>query len=267
MRATANKTTTLLAVWFAHMSAYRAEIFIWMLSGLLPLIMMTVWIGKANASGGTVGGFTPPEFAAYFLSAWLTQQLIVAWVSWELDYQIRQGVLSSKLLRPLDPIWEHLASHVTERLVRLPFILIVVLAGVLLVPGTRLTPDLGHALAYLVVVNLAFLMRFLFAYCIGLLAFWYEQATALDELYFTLAAFLTGGFAPLSLYPPAARAVIEWLPFPYLVYYPAQVLTGAADWPEIGRVVAVQLVWVALLLLLRGWLWRRGLRRYGAVGA
>jgi ABC-2 type transport system permease protein len=267
MKAIAKKAGTLLSVWFAHMSAYRAEIFIWMLSGMVPLIMMAVWIGKANASGGTIDGFTPPEFAAYFLSAWLTQQLIVAWVSWELDYQIRQGILSSKLLRPLDPIWEHLAAHVTEHVVRFPFAAVVITAGLLLVPGTRLTPDVGHVLAYLVVVNLAFLMRFLIAYCIGLLAFWFDQATALDELYFIVAAFLTGSFAPLSFYPPALRAAIEWLPFPYLVYYPVQVLTGAADWPEIGRVIAVQCVWIAVLGLGRLLLWRRGLRRYGAVGA
>lgn len=267
MRAIAKKTGTLLEVWFAHMSAYRAEIFIWMLSGMVPLIMMAVWIGKANASGGSIEGFTPPQFAAYFLGAWLTQQLIVAWVSWELDYQIRQGILSSKLLRPLDPLWEHLAAHVTERMVRFPFMLIVLTAGLLLIPGARLTPDLGHLLAYFVAVNLAFLIRFLIAYCIGLLAFWFDQATALDELYFIVAAFLTGSFAPLTLYPPAVRAVIEWLPFPYLVYYPVRVLNGTADWPEIAGVIGVQLLWIAILVLLRMWLWRRGLRRYGAVGA
>lgn len=267
MRAGWNKGRTLFEVWLAHMSAYRAEIIIWMLSGILPLIMLAVWIGKAQASGGSVEGFTPQDFTAYFLGAWLTQQMIVAWVSWELDYQIRQGQLSPKLLRPLDPLWEFLAGHVTERVVRLPFVVVVIVAGVLLVPGTRLTPDVWHVLAYALTAVLAFLIRFLIAYCVGLLAFWFDQATALDELYFIVATFLTGGFAPLSLYPPAVRAVIEWLPFPYLVFYPVQVLNGTIAAPAIGRVILVQLVWLAILAGLRQWLWRRGLRRYGAVGA
>ena len=266
-RAAWNKARILMEVWFAHMSAYRAEIFIWMLAGTIPLVMMAVWIGKANAAGGDVNGFTQAQFAAYFLSAWLSQQMTVAWVSWELDFQIRQGQLSSKLLRPLDPLWEHLAAHTTERIVRLPFVLVVIGIGLTLVPGTRITSDVWHVLAYLPIITLAFLIRFVIAYCIGILAFWFDQATALDELYFVIAAFLTGSFAPLSLYPPAVRAVIEWLPFPYLVYYPAQVLTGAVHGAEIGRIIAVQLVWLTLLVLLRQWLWRRGLRRYGAVGA
>ncbi len=261
------KARTLFAVWFAHMSVYRAEIVIWMLTGTIPLIMMAVWIGKARAEGGAVGDFTPERFAAYFLSAWIAGQLIVAWVSWEIDFQIRQGLLSPKLLRPLDPLWEHLAQHITERLVRLPFMIIVVSAGLLLVPGTRLTPDIWHALAFVPSILLAFLIRFLIAYCIGLIAFWWDQAVALDELYFTIAAFLTGSFAPLDLYPAWARAIIEWLPFPYIIYYPVQILNGTIAWPDIWRVIGVQLVWVGVFALLRLVLWRRGLQRYGAVGA
>ncbi|MDQ5854442.1 MAG: ABC-2 family transporter protein [Chloroflexota bacterium] len=267
MSATLRKTRTLLAVWFAHMSAYRAEIVIWMLTGAVPLIMLAIWIGKARVSGGSVQGFMAPDFAAYFLGAWITQQWIVAWVSWEISNQIRTGTLSPRLLRPLDPMWDHAAGHLTERLVRLPFIVVIVGVGLLLVPGTRLTPDAWHALAFVLCINLAFAIRFLIAYCTGLLAFWFDQATAIDELYYVIAAFLTGSFAPLAFYPPLARAAIEWTPFPYLVYYPVRVLTGAADGLEIVRVLGVQLVWLCLCVLLRGVLWRRGLQRYGAVGA
>ncbi|PLS79288.1 MAG: ABC transporter permease [Chloroflexi bacterium] len=262
-----SKARTLLEVWFANMSAYRAEIVIWMLTGSIPLIMLAVWIGKAQAAGGAVGDFTPQRFAAYFLAAWVSQQLVVAWVAWELDLQIRQGILSAKLLRPLDPLWEHLAMHVTERLVRVPLAIIVIVVGLFIVPGTQLTPDLPHALLYLLSINLAFLIRFLIAYCVGILAFWFEQAIAVEELYYSIAMFLTGSFAPLDLYPVWARTIIEWLPFPYVIYYPVQILTGEANGLEIVRIIAVQLAWITIFGVLRSLLWRRGLRRYGAVGA
>ena len=267
MTSMLRKARVLLSVWFASMSAYRAEIFVWMLTGAVPLIMLAIWIGKARASGGEVGGYTPQDFAAYFLAAWFSQQWIAAWVAWELDTQIRTGTLSPKLLRPLNVFWEHVASHVAERVVRLPFIVLVLLVGLLLVPGTQLTPDVPHVLVYVLSINLAWAIRFQIAYCIGLLAFWYEQAVAFEELYFTIAAFLTGAFAPLEFYPPAVRAAIEWTPFPYLIYYPVRILNGALSWPETVRVLGVQLVWTLVFWLLRSWLWRHGLRRYGAVGA
>lgn len=262
-----NKARVLLVTWFGMMSAYRAEVIIWMLTGSVPLIMLAVWIGKAESAGGTVTGFTPQDFAAYFLAAWLTQQVIVAWVSWELDSQIRTGTLSPRLLRPLDVFWDHAAMHLSEKVVRLPFLLAVLALGVLLVPGTRITPGAANALAYALSALLAWLIRFQIGYCVGLLSFWIDQATAIDELYFVVAAFLTGSFAPLDFYPPAVRAVVEWLPFPYLIYYPVQILTGAVGWPDVARILAVQLAWIVALWLLRSLLWRRGLVRFGAVGA
>jgi ABC-2 type transport system permease protein len=267
LRHTWLKARTLGEVWFASMSTYRAEIVIWVLTGSIPLIMLMVWIGKAQADGGAVGGFTPALFAAYFLGAWLAGQFTVTWVAWDMDYQIRQGLLSPKLLRPIDPLWEYMAAHLTERLVRLPFIVLIIAGGLLLVPGTRLTPDLGHLALFFLSIQLAFLMRFTISYCIGILAFWFDQAVSLEELYYAIAAFLTGAFAPLDLYPAWARAIIEWLPFPYVIYYPVQILNGTVSGAQIWRIFGVQLLWLTALLALRALLWRKGLRRYGAVGA
>ncbi|MDB5077041.1 MAG: transporter permease [Chloroflexi bacterium] len=267
IRHAARKARVLFTVWFAHMLVYRAEIIIWMLSGSIPLIMMAVWIGKASSSGGSVGGFTAATFAAYFLAVWLTNQCIVAWAAWELDRLVREGLLSPRLLRPLDPIWNELAAHVTEKVLRIPLMIAILFVGVHLVPGTQLTPDIPHVLAYTVCVGFAFGIRFLLSYCTGLLSFWTTQATAIDELYYVVAGFLTGAFAPLSLYPASVRAVIDWLPFPYIVYYPVQVLNGNLAGGGILRVLAVQALWLSVLILIRGMLWRRGLRQYGAVGA
>ena len=261
------KARALFGAWVSLMTAYRAEIVIWMLSGTVPLIMMAVWIGKAAASGGEIGGFDATGFAAYFLAAWLAQQLTVAWVAWELDQQIRLGHLSARLLRPIDPLWDHVMAHVSEKVVRTPFIALALAAGALIVPGTRLTPDVWHALAFLACIALAFWMRFLISYSVGLLAFWLDESTSLDEFYWVLQTFLAGGFAPLSFYPPVVQALVEWTPFPYIVYYPVRVLTGEAPWPEVARIVAVQVAWVVGLMLVRALLWSRGLRRYGAFGA
>jgi ABC-2 type transport system permease protein len=144
---------------------------------------------------------------------------------------------------------------------------VVLALGLVLVPGTDITPGITNLVAYGLCILLAFAIRFLFAYCTGLLAFWFDQATAIDEFYYIIAAFLTGSFAPLSFYPPLVRTIIEWTPFPYLVYYPARVLTGAESGTAILRILAAQICWLVVLLFARTLLWKHGLRRYGAVGA
>jgi ABC-type uncharacterized transport system permease subunit len=46
-----------------------------------------------------------------------------------------------------------------------------------------------------------------------------------------------------------------------------QVLNGTITWNDTLRVLGVQFIWLVGLALVRQMLWRRGLRRYGAVGA
>ncbi len=265
---TLRKAKVLFDAWLANMTAYRAELVIWMLAGAVPLIMMAVWIGKAQAGSGTVGGLEAKDFAAYFLAAWMAQQSTVAWVAWELDFAIRQGNLSTKLLRPIDPFWEFIMQHITERFVRIPLVIGLVLIGLLLTPaGTVLTPGIAAVLLFALSITLAFLIRFMISYCIGVLAFWTEQATAFDEGYYVLATFLAGGFAPLELFPSFIRQLVDWTPFPYIVYYPAKILTGQLPASDTARVLLVQVTWVLGFAVLRHFMWKVGLKKYGAVGA
>jgi ABC-2 type transport system permease protein len=201
------------------------------------------------------------------MGLWFTTQAVVAWVAWELDQQIRLGELSPKLLRPLDPLWEHWFRHLTEKTVRLPMALPLVAVGLWLVPGASFAASWQALAVYLVSVVLAANMRFFAAYCIGIICFWTDQATALDDFWFFVAIFAGGAFAPIELYPQWAQNIIVWTPWPYVTYYPVQILGGKLADAELWRVLLMQVLWLVVFVVLRQVLWRSGLKRYGAVGA
>ncbi|HXX46881.1 MAG TPA: ABC transporter permease, partial [Myxococcota bacterium] len=47
---------------------YRASNLIWLIGMVVePLIYLVVWSAAATAQGGSLGGFGPHEFAAYYL--------------------------------------------------------------------------------------------------------------------------------------------------------------------------------------------------------
>jgi len=156
-----NKTKVLFSTQFALATEYRAETIIWMLSGTLSLVMMLVWMAQAAATpSGQMNDYTPAAFASYFLASWMVVQLQVVWVAWELNFEIRHGALSPKLLRPLDPMWQHLAGHVAERLVRfLPMLGLVVLFA--WSSGAAFTTQWWAYPVGLVLVLLGFSARFL----------------------------------------------------------------------------------------------------------
>jgi ABC-2 type transport system permease protein len=253
---------TLLTTYYAYMLEYRAELLLWVLSGSLPFILMGVW-GQA-AQGGRFG-LSPLEFIRYFLAAFLARQFTVVWVIWEFEREIVEGKLSFRLLQPLDPGWHHFASHVAERFARLPFALIFIGLFFLLFPQAFWIPSLSNALTCLLVVILAFTLRFVTQYTFAMFAFWVERANAIESFWFLFYLFLSGLIAPIQIFPPALQKIVLWTPFPYLIDFPASILVGLPV--NVGRGLLVMVGWIVLFAGLNRWLWWKGLRRYSGMGA
>lgn len=256
------KAKTLLSTYYAYMLEYRAELFLWALSGSLPLILMGVWI-KASQSGRF--GLNPVDFIRYFLAVFIVRQFTVVWVIWEFEKEVVEGKLSFRLLQPMDPVWHHVASHLSERLARLPFALALVGLFFILYPQAIWLPSLGNVGLFLVELLLAFALRFLIQYTFALLAFWTERASSLEQFWLLPYLFLSGYIAPLEVFPPAVRQVALWTPFPYLVDIPASLLVGLPV--DLVQAALVMLGWGLLFLILNRSLWRRGLKQYSGMGA
>lgn len=262
MRKFFRKARALLLVYYAYMLEYRAELLLWVLSGSLPLILMGIWMEAAE--GGSFG-LSPLDFARYFIAAFVVRQLTVVWVIWEFEKQVVQGTLSPLLLQPLDPGWHHLANHLSERLARLPFVLILVVLFFVLYPQSFWLPSFGTVLLFLLAVILAFMLRFLIQYTLAMFSFWLERASALEQIWFLFFLFLSGIVAPLEVFPPQVGEFVLWTPFPYILYFPAALLVGLPV--NVGRGFLAMLGWCVIFFVLNRWLWRRGLKRYSGMGA
>lgn len=256
------KLSTLVSVYYAYMLEYRAEIVLWMLSGVLPFILMAVWMSAASQHNY---GFSPVEFARYYLAVFLTHQMIAVWVIWEFEEDVLYGHLSHYLLQPMDPIWRYVSTHLAERLSRFPFLLLLIITFFLIYPGALWIPSIGDVVLFLLIVNLAFALRFLIQYSIAMLAFYVERVVAFEDLHFLVFLFLSGYVAPLELFPDAVREIVLWTPFPYMISFPVNLLLGREV--DLVRGLLVMGGWFAVILAVNRLLWRRGLARYSAMGA
>ena len=254
--------TAFLSVYYAYLLEYRAEQFFWILSGTFPLIIMGVWI---KASQGGQFSLQPTDFARYFISVFIVSELTVVWVIWNFEREVVQGKLSPRLLQPIDPVWHHVAEHVSERLARLPLVLLLTSFFFLLYPQAFWLPSLGRILLFILVTAIAFALRFLIQYTLAMFAFWTERAAALEQFWFLFYSFLSGMIAPLEVFPPEVQEIVLWTPFPYLIDFPASVLIGLPV--DIGRSILVMLGWGVLFFLCNRWLWRGGLKQYSGMGA
>jgi ABC-2 type transport system permease protein len=250
------------STYYAYMLEYRAELLLWALSGSLPIILMGVWTEAAATGKFSLSAI---QIARYFLAVFLTRQFTVIWVIWEFEREILEGKLSMRLMQPLDPAWHHVGEHVAERFARIPIVIALVGLFFALYPAAFWLPSLPTIGTYIVVVASAFILQFLIQYTLAMFAFWTERATALQELSFLTYLFLGGMVAPIAVFPESVRQVVQWLPYPYLIDFPASVLTGMPT--NVPQGLMMTYGWIGVFWVLNRWLWRRGLKQYSGMGA
>jgi len=253
---------TLLSTQYAYMLEYRAEIALWAISGVLPLIMLGVWQGSGAA---TRAGLNPQQLSHYFVAAFVVRQFSVVWLIHVFEEDTLTGRLSPYLLQPLQPLWRYFCAHLAEQATRIPFV------GLLLIGLATINPDLiwwpsaGELLWGIAALWSAFILRFLLQTLAAMLCFWSERAAALDRLLLIPYLFLSGLVAPLDTFPASIKRIALATPFPAMVDFPARLLSGLPV--ELGGGFLSLLIWCLILAPLCWWGWHQGVRRYGAMGA
>jgi hypothetical protein len=97
---------------YALMLEFRAEILLWALSGVMPLLMFSLW---SSAPAGAAAGISPQAFARYFLAAFVVRQFTVVWVVYAFEEDNLLGRLSPLLLQPLPLVWRYAAAHLADK--------------------------------------------------------------------------------------------------------------------------------------------------------
>jgi len=255
---------TLLKVGFAEAVAYRAEFLVWLLSTNMPLVMLALW--SAVAADGPVGRFRQADFVAYYLAALVVRLLTGAWVIWELNFEIKQGTLVYRLLRPVHPLVHYAAENVAAMPLRVIISLPIALVLLVALGGERVTHDPVLLAAFPLALLGAWLITFLAMAIIGALAFWVDSAGSLFQVWLGLFGVFSGYLVPLELFPPGLAAAARFLPFRYMLAFPVELVIGLMARPRALLDLAVQWLFVAVLALGAREAWRLGLRRYAAFG-
>jgi ABC-2 type transport system permease protein len=252
------------AAWLVDLQ-YRASIAIWLLWGLTePLISLGIWWSIAEA--GPVQGYDRLHFARYFFAIILVNQLTLAWDAYYIDKWIRAGEMNHRLARPIAPVHEAICDNLAYKAGSAAIILVLWLVTAAVWPAVRIPFAPVQWLAAAAAIVLAAGIRFFNGYATGLVGFWTTRATALMDLQFGVSLFLSGRIAPLALLPPGVAAVASILWFPWMLAFPAEILTGDVAGVAIVRGFGWQLFWLGAWFGAYRVIWTHGLRRYGAVG-
>jgi ABC-2 type transport system permease protein len=252
---------------FRRQSTYRLAA----LGGLLAnttfgLLKVALLFAAVRSSGGELAGYDVATMSAYI---WISQGMLGSvnlMGRTEIAERIKSGDIAVDFLRPVDV---HLASVTTE-VGRAVFALIPrgipsVVIGALLVgmavPDTPAAYVLGTVSLFLGIVVSATTV-----YLVGAAGFWLVETRGVAILYMVVSGFLAGLFVPIALFPDWLHAVAVATPFPAMMMYPVDVLSGRVDGAAAAGLVGLQLLWLALTVAAGQLATRAGRRRLEVQG-
>lgn len=252
---------------FRRQSTYRLAA----LGGLVAnatfgLLKVALLFAAVRTSGGELAGYDVATMSSYI---WISQGLLGSvnlMGRTEMAERIRSGDVAVDFLRPVDV---HLASVTTE-VGRATFALIPrgipsVAIGALVVGMA--VPD--HPSAYVVgAVSLALgiVVSATTVYLVAATGFWLVETRGVAILYMVVSGFLAGLFVPIAMFPTWLHAVATATPFPSMMMYPVDVLSGRVEGLAALGLVGLQLLWLALTLTAGQVATRAGRRRLEVQG-
>jgi len=245
---------------------YRVANYFYMIGMIAePVIYLVVWSTVAEAQGGEVGGFTAAELAAYYIVWTLVRNMNIVLTPYVWEERIQRGDLAEDLLRPVHPLHRDLAYFAGWKVVAI--IMWLPIAAVLTwIFRPALDPTGAEIGFFAVALWGGFLVRFFALWALGLVTFWTTRVQALYELYFTAELLLSGRLVPLSLMPEWVQTVASFLPFKWAFQFPIEVLIGKVTTDEIWFGLGMQALWTLIGIGVTAAVWRRGVRRFAAVG-
>jgi ABC-2 type transport system permease protein len=245
---------------------YRAAAYMYLLGMVAePVIYLVVWTTIAEDSGGTVGGLTTGELAAYYIVWTFVRNMGLVFTPYGWEERIREGELSGMLLRPLHPIHYDIAGFAGGKL---PWMLMYLPIGVGLTLVFDPTFDFRAAeiAVFAVAIWGAYLIRSFNQSALGLLCFWTTRVGAAFSLYIMLELLLSGRLVPMTLMPDWVQTLADFLPFQWTFYFPIETLVGDLSNAELLRGLGMQVFWILVGIGIFSLVWRRAVRHYTAVG-
>ncbi len=250
MRDSLRTLAAIAAAGFRRFSTYRQA----MLAGAFTntafgFLRCYVLLSVAGAAG-TVAGYDRAQLATY---VWLGQGLLAvvnAWGMLDLADRVRSGDVVGDLLRPVDPLWTYLATDIGRAgYAALTRFVVPVTVGLavfdLYFPAHPVTYPLFLGSAALAVV-VAFAGRYL----VGLTAFWLLDVRGVEVLWICAAGLGSGLYFPLPILPGwLVTALWVATPFPAMLQGPLDVAVERGGQAHSVGIVAIQAVWVVVMLL------------------
>lgn len=247
--------------------AWRADVIFNMFFTISRILFAYLLWGIIFQNRERIGMFTFHGMLSYYIvSSFLAQLEMSDGISSEIHERIRNGTFSKYMVIPVNIQKYFMAMELGEVLFYLLFDLTAAVMWIFVFHIEFVFT--GNGFVILCAVLIAFLgMLFMVQlnFFLGFLTLKYQGIGTFLMIKNNLAALVTGTIVPLALFPEAVVNIMKILPFYYVTYLPAMLLTGMCQDEALSGLLVIT-VWCLIMQLVIHVTWGKYIRKYDGVG-
>lgn len=245
---------------------YRGYLVYWAILESLPfLVMFFLWqyiyIGREN-----VNGYDLSAMITYYFLVYYVKQLTTNYFDWGISNKINKGYFADFLYKPIGHRLYYVGNNLAGKTIRFMVSLPVIIVMTTLLYRYLELPAADSFVYFLLAVILAAVLNMYVSYLAGYFAFWMEKADSV--LYFkdTFIYYLSGSMIPLSFFGESLSGILNILPFRYLVSFPIEIYLGKVGGTSLMQGFFCATLWLIVFLVLERVVYKRGIKKFSAVG-
>jgi len=212
--------------------------------------------GAAGAATANIGGYDLSQILTYVAVGWIIRSLYWNTIDQEMAYEVIEGKIAMDFIKPVSIQWMWISRALGETAFRLIMLTALTSVAVALLFPVKLPASWANFAMFVVSVIGSILLMAAINFMIGTCAIPLTSILALIRAKYWLIELLSGLLIPMTYFPAALQKVAAWLPFEHIAFTPLQIYLGKLSGIAAIKALAVQWLWIAILLWL-GDLWRR----------
>ncbi len=263
------KYLTLFGISFQNEFTYRLNFILWRARNVIRILMVFILWSSVFRSHRTAFGYTKEQMLTYVFLVLVISTFVTSAPSNEnVGGEISSGDLSNYLVKPINYLHAWLTRDWASKLLNMLFATFEIsLLYLWFKPQIHLSSSVGIIIVAAVMCVVAALTYFYLTKMAVFIAFWAPENTwGLMFVVLVLMEVLAGTIFPLDVLPHWAYNVLQFTPFPYLVYFPIGILVGKFSLSESLRLLLQSAGWIAITWYGAVKIWRLGLKAYSASG-
>lgn len=247
--------------------AYRLNFILWRVRVIVSILISFFLWQTIFRTQKQIFGYGETQMLTYILLITFLNGLVLSNQSFRVAEEINMGTLSNFLIRPISYFGYVLSRDISDKFINSFFsVFELILLVIVLRPPVFLQTSVLWVGLFIFTGILAAFLFFEIGMLLSIIGFWSRESWAPRFIFSILVTFLAGTYFPLDILPHPIYAILQFLPFTYLIFFPLKIYLGSMGTAVAIKGFAVMFGWIILMTVVLRHFWRKGLKIYTAEG-